>query len=50
MALAGAFERMAAKSAAERAAMGEAGRSYYRERLSFESGIDKTLAVIADAL
>ena len=50
VALAGAFERMAAKSAAERAAMGEAGRSYYRERLSFESGIDKTLAVIADAL
>jgi hypothetical protein len=30
--------------------MGEAGRSFYRATLSFESGIDKTLAVIADAL
>jgi glycosyltransferase involved in cell wall biosynthesis len=49
-ALANAFERMAAKSAAERDAMGDAGRSFYRAALSFESGIDKTLAVIADAL
>ncbi len=49
-ALAGAIGRMAAMAPAERAALGAAGRKHYTAELSFERGIDKTLALVAAAL
>jgi hypothetical protein len=30
--------------------MGQRGRAYYRERLSFASAMEKTLAVLGDAI
>ncbi|HYJ81160.1 MAG TPA: glycosyltransferase family 4 protein [Longimicrobiaceae bacterium] len=40
-ALAAAVQRLAAMPAAERAAMGAAGRAYYREHLSLSAGVDR---------
>ena len=45
-ALAQAVCAMAALSPEGRAAMGEAGRRFYREQLSFETAIERTLAVL----
>ena len=49
-ALADAVLRLKRTEPAELAAMGQRGRAYYRERLSFASAIEKTLAVLGDAM
>jgi glycosyltransferase involved in cell wall biosynthesis len=49
-ALAEAVLRLKRTEPAELAAMGERGRAYYREQMSFASGIDKTLQVLDGAI
>jgi glycosyltransferase involved in cell wall biosynthesis len=49
-ALADAIAAMAALSPDERKLMGDAGRRHYLAELSFERGVDKTLALVASAL
>ena len=49
-ALADAVLRLKRTEPVELAAMGQRGRAYYRERLSFASAIEKTLAVLGDAI
>ena len=45
-ALARAIAELAALPQAERDAMGEAGRRYYRQHLAFEQGMDRTVALL----
>jgi colanic acid biosynthesis glycosyl transferase WcaI len=48
--IAGAVEALASMSAAERESLGERGRTFYRERLSKQMGIDATLRLLETAV
>jgi glycosyltransferase involved in cell wall biosynthesis len=49
-ALAEAVLRLKRAEPTELAAMGQRGRAYYREQLSFASAMKKTLAVLGEAM